>query len=69
MKQNFKLWLKAALVRAAKTMAQTAIATIGTEAMFFSINWLSVLSCLLMSGVLSLLMSVQGLPEVENKIE
>ncbi len=66
MKKNFKLWLKAALVRACKTMAQTAIATIGTEAMFFSVNWLSVVSCVLMSAVLSLLMSVQGLPEVEN---
>ena len=67
MKQNFKLWFKAAIIRAAKTMAQTMIATISTEAMFFSVNWMSVLSCVLMSGILSLLMSVQGLPEVENK--
>ncbi len=66
MKKNFKLWLKAAFIRAVKTMAQTAIATIGTEAMFFSVHWPSVVSCVLMSGVLSILMSVQGLPEVEN---
>lgn len=66
MNQNFKLWLKAALIRAAKTMAQTAIASIGSNAMFSKINWLAVGSTVLVAGILSLLMSVQGLPEVEN---
>lgn len=67
MKENFKLWLKAALIRATKTMAQTAIAAIGSNAMFSTIDWLTVASTVLVAGILSLLMSVQGLPEVENK--
>lgn len=59
-------WIKAAAVRAAKTVAQTAIATIGTTAMITEVNWLVVLSASALAGVLSLLTSLAGLPEVEN---
>lgn len=69
MKQNFKLWLKAALIRAAKTMAQTGVAAIGSNAVFSTINWWSVASTVLVAGILSVLMSIQGLPEVEAKKE
>ena len=65
MKENFRLWLKAAVIRAVKTISQTAIATIGSAAMFSTVNWLTVLSTALLAGVLSILMSVAGLPEVE----
>lgn len=67
MQENFKLWLKAAAVRAVKTVAQTAIATIGSAAMFSTVNWLAVLSTSLLAGILSILMSLAGLPEVEMK--
>ncbi len=67
MKENFKLWIKAAGIRAIKTMAQTVIATIGSAAMFSTVNWLTVLSTALLAGILSMLMSVAGLPEVEMK--
>lgn len=61
-------WLKAAAIRAAKTMAQTAIATIGTTALITEVNWLVVLSAAGMAGVLSLLTSVvTTLPEVDKK--
>lgn len=59
-----KKWLKAAGVRAVKTVAQTAVATIGTTAVFTEVNWLMVGSASLLAGVLSLLTSVAGLPEV-----
>ncbi len=59
-----KLWLKAAGIRALKTMAQTALATISAEAMLEGVNWLTVASATALAGVLSLLMSVEGLPEV-----
>lgn len=59
-------WLKAAAVRAARTTAQTAIATIGTAAMFSQIDWIAVLSTCALAGVLSLLTSVAGLPEVNK---
>ena len=64
-----KLWWKAAAVRAAKTVAQTAVATIGTAAMLDEVNWLMVGSAALLAGVLSLLTSVGGLPEVEEVTE
>ena len=64
---NNKLWWKAALVRAAKTVAQTAVATIGTTAVMDQVNWLMVGSASLLAGVLSLLTSIGGLPEVEVK--
>ena len=64
-----KRWWKAAAVRAVKTVAQTAVATIGTAAMLDEVNWLMVGSAALLAGVLSLLTSVGGLPEVEEVTE
>lgn len=64
---NFKEWLKAAGVRALKTVAQTAIATIGTSAVIGDVNWLMVGSSSLLAGILSILTSIAGLPEVEKK--
>ena len=59
-------WVKAAGVRAIKTMAQTAIATIGTAALMSSVDWRMVASASLLSGALSLLTSLAGLPEVKE---
>ena len=64
MKGNTKKWFKAAGIRAVKTIAQSAIATIGTSAAFGDINWLAVGSTALLAGILSLLTSIAGLPEV-----
>lgn len=65
---NFKQWIKAAGVRAIKTVAQTALATIGTTAILLTdVNWVAVLSASLMAGALSLLTSIAGLPEVKNR--
>ena len=64
--KNWKNWLKAAGVRAVKTVAQSAIATIGTAALFGEVNWVMVGSAALLAGVLSLLTSVAGLPEVKE---
>lgn len=61
-----KEWLHAAGIRAIKTVAQTAIATIGTSAVISEVNWIMVLSASALAGVLSLLTSVAGLPEVEK---
>jgi bacteriorhodopsin len=60
-----KKWWKAAGVRAIKTTAQTAVATIGTTAVMSEVNWVIVASASLLAGVLSLLTSIGGLPEVE----
>ena len=62
--KNWKTWLKAAGVRAVKTIAQTAVATIGTSAALGEVNWIMVASAAALAGVLSLLTSVAGLPEV-----
>ena len=59
-----KKWLKAASVRAIKTVAQTAAATIGTAAVLGQVNWLMVASASVLAGILSMLTSVAGLPEV-----
>ena len=64
MNNYFKNWLKAAGIRAVKTIAQTAIATIGTSAILSEVNWAVVGSAALLAGILSLLTSVAGLPEV-----
>ena len=59
-------WLKAAGVRALKTMAQTAVASIGTSAMLGEVNWVAVGSTAALAGVCSMLTSVAGLPEVKE---
>lgn len=64
--KNWKNWFKAAGVRAVKTVAQTAAATIGTSAVMGDVNWLMVGSASLLAGILSLLTSVAGLPEVTD---
>lgn len=62
------IWLRAASVRAIKTIAQTAIATIGTSAVLSDVNWKIVISSAVLSGILSMLTSIAGLPEVEQEI-
>ena len=64
--KNWKLWIKAAGVRAIKTVAQTAVATIGTSAAMGDVNWLMVGSASLLAGILSLLTSIAGLPAVQE---
>ena len=64
MNEKTKCWLKAAGMRAVKTVAQTAVATIGTAAVMGAVNWPMVLSASLLAGVLSLLTSIAGLPEL-----
>lgn len=66
MKTDFKRWLKAAGIRAIRTVAQTAVATIGTAVAMNEVNWIMVLSASALAGVLSLLMSVSGLPELRE---
>ena len=61
-----KKWIKASAVRAVKTMAQTAVATIGTSAVMGDVNWLMVASASTLSGIISILTSVAGIPEVRS---
>ena len=67
MSDKIKKWLKAAGIREIKTVAQTAVATIGTSAVIGDVDWLMVGSASLLAGILSLLTSVAGLPEVKTK--
>ena len=62
-----KKWIKASAVRAVKTMAQTAVATIGTSAVMGDVNWAMVASASALSGIISILTSVAGIPEVEGE--
>lgn len=63
---NFDKWIVAAGIRAVKTMAQTAVATIGTHMVMAEVNWTMVLSASVLAGILSLLTSVAGIPEVDK---
>ena len=65
--RDWKEWAKAAGIRAVKTVAQTAVATIGTAAVMGEVNWMRVGSAAVLSGILSLLTSVAGLPETVTK--
>lgn len=64
--RNWKNWIKAAGIRAIKTVAQTAVATIGTTAVMAEVNWIAVGSAAVLAGILSLLTSLAGLPELEE---
>lgn len=65
--KDWKCWIKCAGVRALKTVAQTAVATIGTTAVFAEVDWIVVGSSALLAGILSLLTSVAGLPELKQE--
>lgn len=66
-RNNWKRWLKAALIRAVKTMAQTAVALIGTNAIGVTeVDWFAVASASVLAGIVSVLTSVAGLPEVDD---
>lgn len=65
--QDFKSWVKAASIRAIKTVAQTAVAAIGTSAAMGDVNWTFIGSTALLSGIVSVLTSIAGLPEVPEK--
>lgn len=70
MKRNWKTWSKAAGIRAAKTMAQTAVALLGTGAMgILDVDWASVASAAALAGIVSVLTSIAGLPEVSEETE
>lgn len=66
---NFKKWIAAAGVRALKTVAQTAVATIGTTAVMSEVDWVMVASASVLAGILSLLTSIAGLPELKQDTE
>lgn len=64
---NFKVWLKYALIRALRTIAQTALATLSVSQVLSEVDWIEVGSASLLAGILSILMSVAGLPEVDKE--
>lgn len=64
---NFKKWIRAAGIRAIKTVAQTAVATIGTAAVLGAVDWTAVVSASILAGLLSLLTSVAGIPEAKGE--
>jgi hypothetical protein len=66
MKEKIIKWLKAAGIRAIKTVAETAVATIGTSAVISQVDWKLVVSASLLSGIRSLLISIKGLPEIKE---
>lgn len=66
-KEKFKTWISAAKIRALKTLAQTAVAMIGTSVVINEVDWIVVLSASLLSAILSLLTSIAGLPEVKEE--
>ena len=66
MKTKVLKWLKAASIRAVKTVAETSVATIGTTAVISQVDWKLVVSASLLSGIVSLLISVKGLPELKE---
>ena len=65
MSEKTKKWIKCASVRSIKTIAQTAVATIGTAAVMGAVDWVAVISASVLAGILSILTSVAGLPEVQ----
>ena len=67
MKSKFNKWLKAAGIRAVRTVAQTALATIGTSAVISAVDWRLVVSASILSGGISLLTSIAGLPEIKEE--
>lgn len=67
MSTKTKKWIKAALVRCIRTVAQTAVATIGAAAVLSDVNWAMVVSASLLAGLLSILTSIAGLPEVKEE--
>ena len=69
MSNYWKNWLKAAGIRAVNTVAQTAVATIGTSAVLGDVNWIMVASASALAGILSLLTSIAGIPEVKESDE
>lgn len=67
LKYNFKDWIKAAGIRAIKTVAQTAVATIGTAVVMGNVDWVMVASASALAGIVSLLTSIAGLPELDKQ--
>jgi hypothetical protein len=67
--RNWKSWIKCAGIRALKTVAQAAIASIGVAAVLSDVNWIEVASAAVLAGILSMLTSLAGLPEVEDAVK